>query len=265
MLADETDDSTQSFLPRSAESKEALAIIEEEFPGGDAENALVVYRREGGLTDADRSADQGGCGGAERGLESSRHRADEAGADGGEKFKRRRSVAFTTALFKGGDQEKLADEGEAAAGGAWRPRRRPRGLPLRLARLLQRFGRGLRGARHDAADRDRDARPDPAPADLPGAVDRDPAAPRRRLLLHGRDRDRLLHGQGRPPRRFPGHLDPRGPDVRRGHGLLPADRLALPRGVTPPGGQASGDGARHPPRRPGGARERPDRRRARCW
>src|SRR5687767_3550727 len=55
MLADETEDSTESFLPRSAESKEALAILEEEFPGGDTENAIVVYRREGGLTKADQA------------------------------------------------------------------------------------------------------------------------------------------------------------------------------------------------------------------
>jgi len=36
-LADETDDSTESFLPRSAESKQVLETLEEQFPGGDTE------------------------------------------------------------------------------------------------------------------------------------------------------------------------------------------------------------------------------------
>ena len=108
MLADETDDSTESFLPRSAESKEALAIIEEEFPGGDTENALVVYRREGGLTAADKEQIKADAE-ALTGLETA------TGDKPQTQFNDDGSVAFTTALFEGGDQEKLADEGEAAA------------------------------------------------------------------------------------------------------------------------------------------------------
>ena len=108
MLADETDDSTESFLPRSAESKEALAIIEEEFPGGDTENALVVYRREGGLTAADKAQIKADAEGL-TGLDTS------TGDKPQTQFNDDGSVAFTTALFEGGDQEKLADEGEAAA------------------------------------------------------------------------------------------------------------------------------------------------------
>ncbi|HEX6116793.1 MAG TPA: MMPL family transporter [Solirubrobacterales bacterium] len=116
MLADETDDSTESFLPRSAESKEALAILEEEFPGGDTENAIVVYHRDGGLTGADRAQIREDAE-ALKGLDTATGEATvpfegEAGkaavsSDG--------SAAFTTVLFEGGDQEKLADEGEAAA------------------------------------------------------------------------------------------------------------------------------------------------------
>jgi putative drug exporter of the RND superfamily len=108
MLADETDDSTESFLPRSAESKEALAILEAEFPGGDTENAIVVYRREGGLSAEDKAQIRSDAE-ALTGLETA------TGARPATQFNEDGSVAFTTAFFQGGDQEKLADEGEAAA------------------------------------------------------------------------------------------------------------------------------------------------------
>ncbi len=107
-LADETDDSTESFLPRSAESKEALAILEAEFPGGDTENALVVYRREGGLTAADKAQIKEDTE-ALQGLESATDDEPQT------QFSDDGSVAFTTTFFEGGDQEQLADEGEAAA------------------------------------------------------------------------------------------------------------------------------------------------------
>src|SRR5687767_4958426 len=53
-LADETEDETADFLPRDAESKQVLETLEEQFPGGDTENTIVVYRREGGLTPDDQ-------------------------------------------------------------------------------------------------------------------------------------------------------------------------------------------------------------------
>ena len=108
MLADETDDSTESFLPRSAESKEALEIIERKFPGGDTENAIVVYHRDGGLTPADRKQIEENTE-ALQGLETATDAPPET------QFSPDRSAAFTTVLFEGGDQEALADAGEEAS------------------------------------------------------------------------------------------------------------------------------------------------------
>ncbi|HEX5781101.1 MAG TPA: MMPL family transporter, partial [Solirubrobacteraceae bacterium] len=54
-LADVTDNRTESFLPAEAESTEALRVQEQRFPGGETVTGLVVYRRAGGLTDADRA------------------------------------------------------------------------------------------------------------------------------------------------------------------------------------------------------------------
>jgi RND superfamily putative drug exporter len=52
-LADETTDSTQSFLPSSAESTEVVRLLDSEFKGGQTVNGLLVYERRGGLTPAD--------------------------------------------------------------------------------------------------------------------------------------------------------------------------------------------------------------------
>src|ERR1700754_5002374 len=53
-LADETNDETQSFLPKSAESTKVLDLQEARFPQHQTRDALFVYRRAGGLTDADK-------------------------------------------------------------------------------------------------------------------------------------------------------------------------------------------------------------------
>jgi putative drug exporter of the RND superfamily len=115
-LADETDDSTEAFLPRSAESKEALAILEEEFPGGDTENAIVVYYREGGLTRADQEEIRSDAGEL-MDLESATGEATVpfVGKEGKASVSKDGDAAFLTVFFEGGDQEQLADEGEAAA------------------------------------------------------------------------------------------------------------------------------------------------------
>jgi putative drug exporter of the RND superfamily len=55
-LAGVTDNRTESFLPSDAESTEALRVQERRFPGGETVTGLIVYRRPGGLTDADRAA-----------------------------------------------------------------------------------------------------------------------------------------------------------------------------------------------------------------
>jgi RND superfamily putative drug exporter len=53
-LSDETQDDTASFLPESAESTEVVEILDEEFDEGETTQGLVVYHRDGGLSDADR-------------------------------------------------------------------------------------------------------------------------------------------------------------------------------------------------------------------
>jgi putative drug exporter of the RND superfamily len=55
-LADVTDNRTESVLPSDAESTEALRVQEQRFPGGESVTGLLVYRRAGALTDADRAA-----------------------------------------------------------------------------------------------------------------------------------------------------------------------------------------------------------------
>jgi RND superfamily putative drug exporter len=54
-LSDATSDETASFLPEDAESTQVQELLKERFPGGETTIGLIVYRREGGLTEADRS------------------------------------------------------------------------------------------------------------------------------------------------------------------------------------------------------------------
>jgi putative drug exporter of the RND superfamily len=54
-VADVTNDETASFLPEDAESTRVQELLKERFPGGETTIGLLVYRREGGLTDADRA------------------------------------------------------------------------------------------------------------------------------------------------------------------------------------------------------------------
>jgi putative drug exporter of the RND superfamily len=49
-----TDNRTESFLPRDAESTQVLRLEEQRFRGGETVGGLVVYSRPGGLTAADR-------------------------------------------------------------------------------------------------------------------------------------------------------------------------------------------------------------------
>ena len=53
-LADVTTDETASFLPDDAESTEVQELLKERFPGGETTIGLIVYQRDGGLTEADR-------------------------------------------------------------------------------------------------------------------------------------------------------------------------------------------------------------------
>jgi RND superfamily putative drug exporter len=53
-LTDITTDDTESFLPSSAESTEVVRKLDRDFPQGETDTAIVVYKRAGGLTAADK-------------------------------------------------------------------------------------------------------------------------------------------------------------------------------------------------------------------
>ena len=54
-VADVTRDETASFLPSGAESTRVQELLKDEFPGGETTLGLIVYRRDGGLTAADKT------------------------------------------------------------------------------------------------------------------------------------------------------------------------------------------------------------------
>jgi putative drug exporter of the RND superfamily len=53
-LSDETRDDTTSFLPESAESTDVVNTLDRDFPNGETTLGLIVYQRDGGLTEDDR-------------------------------------------------------------------------------------------------------------------------------------------------------------------------------------------------------------------
>ena len=54
-LSDATSDETASFLPEGAEATQVQELLKQRFPGGETSNGLIVYRRAGGLTTADKA------------------------------------------------------------------------------------------------------------------------------------------------------------------------------------------------------------------
>src|SRR4051794_30928025 len=67
-LQDETKDETSSFLPGSAESTEVNHLLKDRFASGQTVNGIIVYRRAGGLTAADRQKIFSDAGRIEAGL-----------------------------------------------------------------------------------------------------------------------------------------------------------------------------------------------------
>src|ERR1044072_3010679 len=53
-LAAETEDDTASFLPASAESTEVVHLLDDRFKSQETSQGLIVYQRDGGLTEADK-------------------------------------------------------------------------------------------------------------------------------------------------------------------------------------------------------------------
>src|SRR5688500_16944552 len=157
-LADETEDETADFLPRDAESKQVLETLEEQFPGGDTENTIVVYRREGGLTPDDQQriredaeallgletaleafppfgeeGAQAQGGGPQQGQPAAASQQDGGGSQPPEAVSPDGEVAFTTLITEGGDQDKIADEAELAEEELGTP---PEGLEVYLSGSL---------------------------------------------------------------------------------------------------------------------------------
>ena len=64
--ADAENNESTSFLPSDAESTKVLTISEE-LQDGEQAPVVVIYRREGGLTEADRAEGRGRPPGAQRG------------------------------------------------------------------------------------------------------------------------------------------------------------------------------------------------------
>jgi putative drug exporter of the RND superfamily len=54
-LADVTNDETASFLPEDADSTRVQELLRDRFPGGETTLGLIVYKRQGGLTETDRA------------------------------------------------------------------------------------------------------------------------------------------------------------------------------------------------------------------
>jgi putative drug exporter of the RND superfamily len=54
-VADVTNDETASFLPADADSTRVQALLKDRFAGGETSIGLIVYRRQGGLTEADQA------------------------------------------------------------------------------------------------------------------------------------------------------------------------------------------------------------------
>ena len=53
-LSDVTRDDTTSFLPESAESTEVVHLLDDDFESGETTQGIIVYKRDGGLTPADK-------------------------------------------------------------------------------------------------------------------------------------------------------------------------------------------------------------------
>src|SRR4051795_3355118 len=54
-LADKTNDRTESFLPKDAESTKVVRLLDKQFPGGQTVTGLIVYHRPAGLTAQDKA------------------------------------------------------------------------------------------------------------------------------------------------------------------------------------------------------------------
>ena len=182
-LQDEVTDDTESFLPESAESTEVVRLLGDRFENGQTANAIVIYRREGGLTRGGQAQDRGRRRAAQR---ASCRVIGEPAMPFGANVTAGAGVRGRLARLHGRSRSRTTSRSSAtrARSCATSPRENKRGLEVYvtgdagvLADFEEVFGevdtKLLLG--HGAA------RPDPARGDLPLAADRlHPAARGRR-------------------------------------------------------------------------------------
>ena len=292
---DAQENESTSFLPGDAESTKALTAAED-LQGGELAPAVILYRRESGLTPADKqkivtdvealtakrfqavvadgaTAAAGGQSGGD-----SRQAPPPAAEGCGTPVTPIPGQPAGYAPFVG---PVCSEDGKAALVFAYLRGDGEAAQPARPRRLLARDGlgpgrrargqdhrrRGLRGRRHQRLrEHQRHAA---VRRDRPGDRAADPDLPVADLPLHPARRGHVRRAvvadarlRARRVRRDDqrpverDHVDPR---ARRGHGLRAADRRPLSRGDAPPGRQVRGDAGRADLRRPGGVRQRRDR------
>ena len=258
-LGDVTDDQTQSFLPKNAESTKVVNLLEKDFPGGQTVNGLVVYQRSGGLTAADKAKIAADAERAKSALPLVGAPAVPFQPGAPRALVARGGAVAYVALNVPDNQDKLATWGK------------------RLNRIVGNGSSGLHVYLTGALGFNTDAEEVFGSIDtqlllvtvvlvlvLLGLIYRSPVVALIPLLVVGL---LLRGGPGLhlPLRQVRRHgllqLDqhPGGPHVRSRHRLLPAPGLPLPRGAAAPRGQARRDAARRTARGPGDPGQRPDR------
>ena len=258
-LADKTQDDTESFLPKNAESTKVVRALDKDFKAGETSDGLIVYQREGGLTAADKDKIRRDAFQVSSEIPVTQSPAVPflpssppglVSPDG--------SVAYTVITVPL-DFDKLGDWGkevkDATGEGSG-------GLKIYLT--------GDLGFNTDADEVFSSIDTKLLLATvllvliLLGAIYRSPIVALIPIVVVGV----RLHGRARPDLPLCRHgrdglleLDQhhRRAHVRGGDRLLPAARVPLPRGTAHPRRQARGDAARGPARRPGDPGQRPDR------
>ena len=111
-IADVTDDSFSSQLPKDAQSTKVLELQKDRFASGETSTGLIVYEREGGLTPADRRKIAADVQAAKQVLGKDLKRTAVPFTDTGEGLVSRDGELAYTVLAVPSDFEALADQGK---------------------------------------------------------------------------------------------------------------------------------------------------------
>ena len=111
-IADVTDDSFSSQLPKDAESTEVINLQQDRFAGGETTTGLIIYEREGGLQPADRAKIAADARAAQRVLKDDLKGERVPFTPAGEGLvSQDRELAYTVLVLPS-DFEALADQGK---------------------------------------------------------------------------------------------------------------------------------------------------------